>query len=639
MAIFSLNEVRTEQIKNVANDNFESWPESATYGYFGGGAGITYVATIDRIDFSNETTSAPGNNLPQPRNLLAAVSSSSYGYFAGGKDPSVSPIFVDTVDRIDFSNETASAPGNDLPQGRYALAATSNNSYGYFAGGADPALSPFILDTVDRIDFSNETASAPGNDLPQARYGLAATSSSSYGYFGGGTNPALSPPYVATIDRIDFSNETASAPGNNLPQVRTVLSATSNNSYGYFAGGINPALSPAYVDTVDRLEFSNDTVTTPGNDLPQARSQLAATSNNSYGYFGGGQAPPTVDTVDRIDFSNETASVPGNNLPQVRSTLAAVSGGASYRISGLRTYGYIAGGSSWPPYIWQDTVKRLDFSNETVTAPGDDISEARERLAAVSTSSYGYFCGGHSAPQSPDALNTVDRIDFSNETTSAPGNNLTQASFGLAAVSSSSYGYFGGGDSGNTTELNMINKVGRLDFSNETTSAPGNDLFQARRNLAATESSSYGYFGGGRALAVSPPYVATIDRIDFSNETASAPGNNLPSGRSKFAAVSSSSYGYFGGGFDGSSEIDTINRLDFSNETFSAPNNNLSLARIDMATASNNSYGYLIGGYTNPSEVYDYDRVERVDFSNETISAPGNNLPGRGKRYSAAVSN
>ena len=72
MAIFSLNEVRTEQIKNIANDNFESWPESATYGYFGGG--FSAISTVDRIDFSNETTSAPGYNLTQDRDGLAAVS-------------------------------------------------------------------------------------------------------------------------------------------------------------------------------------------------------------------------------------------------------------------------------------------------------------------------------------------------------------------------------------------------------------------------------------------------------------------------------------------------------------------------------------------------------------------------------------
>ena len=80
MAIFSLNEVRTEQIKNIANDNFESWPESATYGYFAGGdnhspspAPIS-SCTVERLDFSSETTSVPGTGLPQPRQDHAALS-------------------------------------------------------------------------------------------------------------------------------------------------------------------------------------------------------------------------------------------------------------------------------------------------------------------------------------------------------------------------------------------------------------------------------------------------------------------------------------------------------------------------------------------------------------------------------------
>ena len=92
MAIFSLNEVRTEQIKNIANNNFESWPESAAYGYFGGGLTTppvtqTIVCTIDRLDFSNETTSAPGNGITQRTYVLAAVSNSNYGYFGGGFAP------------------------------------------------------------------------------------------------------------------------------------------------------------------------------------------------------------------------------------------------------------------------------------------------------------------------------------------------------------------------------------------------------------------------------------------------------------------------------------------------------------------------------------------------------------------------
>ena len=131
MAIFSLNEVRTEQIKNIANNNFESWPESATHGYFGGGYDTPTtpttirICTIDRLDFFTETVSAPGNDLTQGRSSLAGVSNSNYGYFGGGRTASP-PFFACTIDRLDFSNETVSAPGNNLPQAKEGLAAVFN---------------------------------------------------------------------------------------------------------------------------------------------------------------------------------------------------------------------------------------------------------------------------------------------------------------------------------------------------------------------------------------------------------------------------------------------------------------------------------------------------------------------------------
>ena len=120
--VFGLNKVYKRQYQNIKDDNFESWPESATYGYFGGGESPPYACTIDRIDFSNETTSVPGTGLSQARERLAAVSSNSYGYFGGGN----APPFVDKIDRIDFSNETTSPVTATLSQARRSLAAVSN---------------------------------------------------------------------------------------------------------------------------------------------------------------------------------------------------------------------------------------------------------------------------------------------------------------------------------------------------------------------------------------------------------------------------------------------------------------------------------------------------------------------------------
>ena len=558
MAIFSLKEVRTEQIKNINDNNFESWPESATYGYFGGGGIPSSVATIDRIDFFSETIIILTDKLSQRRTVLAAVSSSSYGYFGGG-------------------------------------------------------FAPPIVATVDRIDFSNDTTSPVTDTLPQARSNLAAVSSSSYGYFGGGYALPPTVGYVATIDRIDFSNETTSAPGYNLTQARGFISACSSSSYGYFGGGAPPNTS-----TIDRIDFSNETTSPVTDTLSQARSDSAACSSGSYGYFGGGGNPSIVATVDRIDFSNETTSAPGYNLTQARSDLAAVSGGASYRIKGSRTYGYFGGGHAGPT-VDKKTIDRIDFSNETIILLTDKLSQRRESSAAVSSSSYGYFGGGFDTSLSPTILATIDRIDFSNETTSTPGYNLPEARAYLAACSSSSYGYFGCGFAP-PPSFNSVATIDRIDFSNETTSAPGNNLPQPRDSLAAVSNSSYGYFGGGN---YEPPFLATIDRIDFLNETTSAPGYNLTQARGSLAALSSGSYGYFGGGgiLDEyqSAQLDRIDRIDFSNETTFAPGYNLTQARAYLAACSSSSYGYFSGGISTGG-------MNRIDFSNETTSATGYNL-------------
>ena len=86
MPIFSLNEVRTEQVKNIANDNFESWPESATYGYFGGGDDGTDLSTINRLDYQVEVVSDPGSSkISVSARNGGSVQTSLYGFYVGGR--------------------------------------------------------------------------------------------------------------------------------------------------------------------------------------------------------------------------------------------------------------------------------------------------------------------------------------------------------------------------------------------------------------------------------------------------------------------------------------------------------------------------------------------------------------------------
>ena len=625
--IFGLGEVRTEQIN-------DTWPEDPNFGYFGGGVADFLpgtVCTIDRIDFSNETTSAPGNNFPQARGQLAAVSNSNYGYFGGGATPPITNI--STIDRLDFSNETLSSP-TDLPSNRRGLSGTSSSSYGYFCGGFTP---PYIS-TITRLDFSNESLSNPTILLYTSTFGTTTVANDSTGYIAGGDSPI-----VSTINKLDFTTETVSDSGD-LPSILFLAAGASSKSYGYFCGGDAKTLptAPVPLCTITRLDFSSETLSNPGTSLPQPRLAVSASSNSNYGYIGGGKSqnnPPFTyySIIDRLDFSNETVSTLGSDLPQTRGSLAAVSSGTTgknvkhlRKISGTdvdgkpisNSYGYFAGGSQVPVSgpSWVNTIDRLDFSTETRSSPSNRLIEKKRGMVAVSSSNYGYIAGGWLHFTSPPAyLCTIERLDFSTETLEAPGTyQLTSKRISSGTVSNSNYGYFGGGTD-DTAPPYLVCTIDRLDFSTETIQYPViGHLTEARSGLAAVSTPEYGYFGGGSLGGVD--LSCTIDRLDFSNETVDVPGtlDQLTNSRYSSASVYNSNYGYFAGGSNPTS-VCTIERLDFSTETVAEPGSyQLTEARYGLAAVSNNSYGYFGGGYGPPWVC----TIDRLDFSSETMQYP-----------------
>lgn len=94
--------------------------------------------------------------------------------------------------------------------------------------------------------------------------------------------------------------------------------------FGYFGGGL-----PGSVSRVDRIDYTNDTATASvRGPLSLARYWLSATGNSNFGYFGGGL--PATTAVDRIDYANdtETASVRGP-LSSARRYLTATTNARS----------------------------------------------------------------------------------------------------------------------------------------------------------------------------------------------------------------------------------------------------------------------------------------------------------------------
>jgi hypothetical protein len=622
------------------------------YGWWGGGYVFpaTYSSTVDRIDFANDspTAAVPRGPLTAVKAGTGASGNQNYGWFTGALLPAV----ISNVDRIDYSNDTVSvsvrgflntAKGGHgatagiaaYPQTPSSISTTTgvlvlgNGSFGWFAGGSG------TISTIDRMDFANDlaTASVRGS-MTGAKGNLSGTNNANYGWFAGGyISGPLS--FVSIINRIDFSNDspaTASLRGP-LSSARSGLISAGNANYGWFTGGSTQ--TPSIVSTVDRVDYSNDspTIASLRGPLSSARYGSGATSNANYAWIGGGNigAGIRISTVDRIDFSNDSPTVANTrgNLTAARNTISA---------TGNANYGWFIGGAPGPI----STVDRIDYSNDSPTSasPRGNLDATKTGGGATGNTNYGWYGGG----STPTTISTVSRIDYSNDTaltsvrgilSSARVNmtgisnyvkgaaiNVTQYAYGSSTVGTrgaANYGWFGGGLT--PTPANT-SSVDRLDFSNDTaTTSPRGPLSAARSGAAAAGNASYGWFGSG---ATTPSVITSgVDRIDFANDspTSASPRGTLSVGRQYISATGNANYGWWGGGITvvaPSTYTSKVDRIDFANEspTSASPRGPLSLAKGAISASSNGNYGWFNGGV--PGQL---SSVDRIDFANDSPTA------------------
>ena len=149
---------------------------------------------------------------------------------------------------------------------------------------------------------------------------------------------------------------------------------------------------------MDKTTYASDTTAAaPGANLTLANSYLAATTSISAGYFSGGAVGGTVfSRVEKTTYSTDTtAYTPGANLPIANYSHA----GASARENALPesvpgtspNTGYFAGGTPGPGSM--STVDKIDFTSDTTNRiPGANLTQKRQSLAATSSVTDYYCC-------------------------------------------------------------------------------------------------------------------------------------------------------------------------------------------------------------------------------------------------------
>ena len=371
-----------------------------------------------------------------------------------------------TIDRIDYSNDTATASTKGaLPVAKNKAAGISARESGL------PIPQPTIAAPVQ-----------PPFPYPVQLYNPA--TSKQHGYWACGVNRDPMPSTIAfsSVDRLDFSNDTtAASPKGNASFATAALQSVANASYGYITGGYTDHPPAGRSSSINRLDFANDTAAltvtgiTPSDTLNGTGIYLGwGVGNASYGYLGGNY--PGSSRIFRLDYSNDTSA------PLISGKSISFSYGSA---AGNQDYGWI-GGVGHPLPSGGSRVERLDYSNDTNnTVTRGPLSSVRYDGAASSNASYGWWGAGKNG--SP-AYSYVDRIDFGNDTaTATPKGNIQYATSQNDGTGDTNYGYFGGGG----PAFSARSYIQRIDYANDTaTSSPKGPLSVPRKGPTAFSAAA-----------------------------------------------------------------------------------------------------------------------------------------------------
>jgi hypothetical protein len=169
------------------------------------------------------------------------------------------------------------------------------------------------------------------------------------------------------------NNEAGGSPKNIYKMVYSsdTRSIISTGTYGgNYKSGCSNGTTAGYINrgsfagdsSIDKINFSNDTISTLSSVLASGRYAAAAFANGTTaGYWAGGQPPSTGQTsINKITFSNDTGS-------SLSATLSTGRHGAS-GFSNSGTAGYAAGGYDGSPIAGIDKITYASDNKSTLSA-------------------------------------------------------------------------------------------------------------------------------------------------------------------------------------------------------------------------------------------------------------------------------
>ena len=427
----------------------DSSASTGTFAFMTGGPSGTSTI-IERADFTTETVSyTPSANLVKSSNkYVSTFSNNDYGYFGGG---SPAPSVVTSIDKITFATSTTSTLPSQFVTGGYGAQGSSPRSYGTsqaplstptaqtanvpIPAGPNPSYDfgytsggPGYTGNY-KLNFSDDTYARTPTNMPQSLYGSGAHSSSTHGYATGGRYSVTD--YLSTTNKVSYADDTWSSGGDAVTGTH-YCSASNSTTAGYVFGGARNS-DPWSISTTQKYTYSSDSVAAVPGAATSISQRGGAFGNASVGYYTSLE-PTSPRTKYKITYSDDTSAA----NPFISDALQTARPTAASSPSG----GYLMAGNTG------STVVKTTFSTDTAARlPGADLPASGQSFTGgMGSTTAGYVCGGFN-PAAPNIQSIIQKVNFSNDTSSALSGTMDKGEYWKIHLSSKTCHVAGTGSS------------------------------------------------------------------------------------------------------------------------------------------------------------------------------------------------
>jgi len=231
---------------------------SSTHGYTSGGEPQPSAGNvIDKFLFSSNANATNVGDLTLSIEEPAGQSSigNGYGYTSGGNAT------TDRIEKFPFSTDANATDIGNLTLARWGVAGQSSSTHGYTSGGRNPVVTNLDVDGIDKFSFATDGDATDVGNLTVARRGVAGQSSSTHGYTSGGLASLPVTAHSNIIDKFPFASDGDATDVGDLTVARWQLAGQSSTTHGYSAGGL-----PSNT-VIDKFPFTSDDNATDVGDI------------------------------------------------------------------------------------------------------------------------------------------------------------------------------------------------------------------------------------------------------------------------------------------------------------------------------------------------------------------------------------